>query len=310
MGLWEALTGRSGAKPGQPRRAVPRAERGDHAADGGRLHADRPRLGLLPRGRGRRLPPDAGRRRRAARRRRRRPDVELTVDEFGFTWLVAHRSPGDMSALCTDLHTVNTTLEAQGFGPGLLCSLVPFADPAGGAWAWSTSTSRGRSSRSRRTGRQPRQPARAPGPRPPGRRAADGARPGPLDGAVGRSGPLTEPPCAARRACLRLRPHVTTVQGADQQEWPRSSATRSWRTRPAPRPPGPGRGWPREVARRTDGDDQPDHRRRAAPGRRRRLRRRGLPAGGLHVHRGAARRAPGRTYPTRASTSASGPTRS
>ena len=36
-----------------------------------------------------------------------------------------------MSGLCTDLHAVNTTLESQGFGPGLLCSLVPFADPAG-----------------------------------------------------------------------------------------------------------------------------------------------------------------------------------
>ena len=36
-----------------------------------------------------------------------------------------------MSGLCTDLHAVNTTLEAQGFGPGLLCSLVPFADPSG-----------------------------------------------------------------------------------------------------------------------------------------------------------------------------------
>ena len=26
----------------------------------------------------------------------------------------------------TDLHAVNTTLEAAGFGPGLLCSLIPF----------------------------------------------------------------------------------------------------------------------------------------------------------------------------------------
>ena len=34
-------------------------------------------------------------------------------------------------ALCTDLHAVNPTLEEQGFGPGLLCSLVPFADPTG-----------------------------------------------------------------------------------------------------------------------------------------------------------------------------------
>ena len=56
------------------------------------------------------------------------PDVERLVDSFGFTWLVA-RQP-DMSALCTDLHAVNTLLEAQGFGSGLLCSLVTFADPS------------------------------------------------------------------------------------------------------------------------------------------------------------------------------------
>src|SRR6187551_93488 len=48
------------------------------------------------------------------------PDVEKTVDEFGFTWLVSRQD--DMAALCTDLHTVNTMLEEQGFGPGLLCS--------------------------------------------------------------------------------------------------------------------------------------------------------------------------------------------
>ena len=59
------------------------------------------------------------------------PDVTVSRDEFGFTWLVAHREPSDTSGLCTDLHAVNTALEAQGFGAGLLCSLVPFADAAG-----------------------------------------------------------------------------------------------------------------------------------------------------------------------------------
>ena len=59
------------------------------------------------------------------------PDVTTSRDDFGFTWLVAHRDPDDTSGLCTDLHAVNTSLEAQGFGAGLLCSLVPFADPAG-----------------------------------------------------------------------------------------------------------------------------------------------------------------------------------
>ena len=36
-----------------------------------------------------------------------------------------------MAELCTDLHAVNTTLESEGFGPGLLCSLIPFEDPTG-----------------------------------------------------------------------------------------------------------------------------------------------------------------------------------
>ncbi len=57
------------------------------------------------------------------------PDLERHVDDFGFTWLVARQE--DPSALVTDLHAVNTALEAQGFGPSLLCSLVAFRDPAG-----------------------------------------------------------------------------------------------------------------------------------------------------------------------------------
>lgn len=57
------------------------------------------------------------------------PDVEVSVDRYGFTWLVARQD--DLAALCTDLHTVNTALEAQGFGTSLLCSVVPFAAPDG-----------------------------------------------------------------------------------------------------------------------------------------------------------------------------------
>lgn len=57
------------------------------------------------------------------------PDVEQATDRFGFTWLITRNE--DMSALCTDLHAVNTSLEEQGFGGGLLCSIVPFAGPDG-----------------------------------------------------------------------------------------------------------------------------------------------------------------------------------
>jgi hypothetical protein len=59
------------------------------------------------------------------------PAVERSVDDFGFTWLLVSQDSSDMSALVTDLHAVNTTLEAQGFGPGLLCSLVGFRDTSG-----------------------------------------------------------------------------------------------------------------------------------------------------------------------------------
>ena len=61
------------------------------------------------------------------------PPVEVTRDEFGFTWLLNRHDPDDIAGLVTDLHAVNTSLEAQGFGPGLLCSLIPFADPTGRA---------------------------------------------------------------------------------------------------------------------------------------------------------------------------------
>jgi PspA associated protein B len=57
-----------------------------------------------------------------------KPDVAVSRDDFGFTWLVVTRGPDDVEGLCTDLHAVNTALEEQGFGDGLLCSVVPFAD--------------------------------------------------------------------------------------------------------------------------------------------------------------------------------------
>jgi hypothetical protein len=58
------------------------------------------------------------------------PEVEVTEDGFGFSWVVVRRAPEDTSGLCTDLHAVNTSLETQGFANGLLCSVIPFTDPA------------------------------------------------------------------------------------------------------------------------------------------------------------------------------------
>lgn len=59
------------------------------------------------------------------------PSVEVSQDDYGFTWLVTAGDPADTADLCTDLHAVNTTLEAQGFDQGLLCTLVPFRDSQG-----------------------------------------------------------------------------------------------------------------------------------------------------------------------------------
>lgn len=55
------------------------------------------------------------------------PEVSITRDDFGFTWLTVQGDPADIAGVCTDLHAVNTSLEAQGFAGGLLCSLVPFS---------------------------------------------------------------------------------------------------------------------------------------------------------------------------------------
>ena len=57
--------------------------------------------------------------------------VEFSRDAYGYTWLLARHAPGDTASLVGDLHAVNTTLEEQGFGSGLLCSIVTFQDSAG-----------------------------------------------------------------------------------------------------------------------------------------------------------------------------------
>ncbi|MET8133767.1 MULTISPECIES: hypothetical protein [unclassified Streptomyces] len=54
--------------------------------------------------------------------------VELSKDEYGYSWLVSRRAPDDLPALVSDLHAVNTSLESTGFGPQLLCSVVGFRD--------------------------------------------------------------------------------------------------------------------------------------------------------------------------------------
>jgi hypothetical protein len=53
----------------------------------------------------------------------------VSTDRYGYTWVARARADGDMAALVTDLHAVNTTLVEAGFGPALLCTVIGFADP-------------------------------------------------------------------------------------------------------------------------------------------------------------------------------------
>ncbi|MFT4010193.1 MAG: hypothetical protein QM655_09165 [Nocardioidaceae bacterium] len=55
--------------------------------------------------------------------------VKQSHDEFGFLWLTVEQPT--LEAMATDLHAVNTGLEAQGFADGLLCSMFAFVDNTG-----------------------------------------------------------------------------------------------------------------------------------------------------------------------------------
>lgn len=58
------------------------------------------------------------------------PKVQRSQDAYGYTWLLVRHDQQDISALVTDLHAINATLQDNGFGPTLLCSLVSFSDDA------------------------------------------------------------------------------------------------------------------------------------------------------------------------------------
>ncbi|GGV06170.1 hypothetical protein GCM10010495_17820 [Kitasatospora herbaricolor] len=57
--------------------------------------------------------------------------VEASQDGYGYSWLLARHTPEELPELVNDLHAVNSELEANGFGPQLLCSLVGFRNDAG-----------------------------------------------------------------------------------------------------------------------------------------------------------------------------------
>jgi hypothetical protein len=59
------------------------------------------------------------------------PDIELSTDSYGYTWLLARHEPSQLEDLVTDIHAVNSSMESGGFGPSLLCSLVTFTRDQG-----------------------------------------------------------------------------------------------------------------------------------------------------------------------------------
>jgi hypothetical protein len=59
------------------------------------------------------------------------PPVELRQDDYGYSWLVSRRTPDQLPQLVNDLHAVNSSMEVNGFGPQLLCSLAAFTDDRG-----------------------------------------------------------------------------------------------------------------------------------------------------------------------------------
>lgn len=59
------------------------------------------------------------------------PQVMVTEDSYGFTWVVLQHEPQDVPGLVTDLHAANSTLADSGFGSTLLCSLVALQTPDG-----------------------------------------------------------------------------------------------------------------------------------------------------------------------------------
>lgn len=59
------------------------------------------------------------------------PRTRTTVDSYGYTWLTVPTDPPDVGSLVTDLHAINTSLEMDGYGGSLLCSVVAFRTATG-----------------------------------------------------------------------------------------------------------------------------------------------------------------------------------
>ena len=135
-------------------RAVRRAGRGADPGVRDRAAADRPGLGGLPGGRGRRLGRVGRPRPSSCSAADGAPAVERTVDSFGYTWLLVRHDPADVdgvAGLVTDLHAVNSDAGRQRLRAlaAVLAGRLHAATTGGGS-GWSTSTSAARSTPSRR----------------------------------------------------------------------------------------------------------------------------------------------------------------
>lgn len=53
---------------------------------------------------------------------------ELSTDEFGYTWLTGRFAADDLTRLVEELHALVVSADEAGFGPSLLCALIPFSD--------------------------------------------------------------------------------------------------------------------------------------------------------------------------------------
>ena len=149
------------AQARQPRRALPGAERRDHAADRGRADPDRRRLGLLPGGHA--VPGSTQTQdevRRAAPRARRTPrrsrSAPTRSGSPGCRCTVTRTTRGHGGALHRPARGQHHARERRASVPG--CSARWSRSPTrpGAAWAWSTCTRRAPSTRSPRPDRSER----------------------------------------------------------------------------------------------------------------------------------------------------------
>ena len=168
----------------QPRRAVPRPERRDHAGDRRRA-ARRPARGRSATGRrpGAAFAQTQDEITRAARRRPRGPGGRRSAaDEYGFTWLVVDGDPTDTGrSLHRPARRQHHRWRTQGFASGLLCSMVTFAGHGGRTRRARLPLQAGHLLRLRPHRPAPaRQPDRDQRTRPSRRRAPDGAGPAAL----------------------------------------------------------------------------------------------------------------------------------